>query len=132
MTDEIPAGTGSADPGSELRAAADAVRERYKPGSPAYGFWRVLSGIWERWAVRTEQETELSAVAKSELQAELLVAREYLKIREGGDEWIVASGALSCAACGHVFLTKGDPNVAAAELSGKLLDHVCSDEPQSE
>lgn len=129
MTDEIPAGTGSADPGSELRAAADAVRERYRPESPGYGFWRVLAGIWERWAVRSEQETELSAVAKSELQAELLSAREYLKIREGGDEWIVAAGAVSCAACGHVFLTKGDPNVAAAELSGKLLAHMCDDVP---
>jgi hypothetical protein len=132
MTDEIPADTGSADPGSELRAAALAVRERYKPGSPAYGFWRVLAGIWERWAVRSEQETELSAVAKSEMQAELLVAREYLKIVTGGDEWVVASGALSCAACGHVFITKGDPNVAAAELSGDLLAHVCADVPPIE
>jgi hypothetical protein len=131
MTDEIPADTGSADPGSELREAANAVRERYKPGSPAYGFWRVLAGIWERWAIRSEQETELSAVAKSELQAELLVAREYLKIRAGGDEWVIAAGAVSCAACGHVFLTKGDPNMAAADLSGDLLAHVC-DVPSSE
>jgi hypothetical protein len=130
MSEEIPPETGSADPGGELRAAASAVRERYKPGSPAFGFWRVIAGTWERWAVRSEQETELSAVAKSELQSALLSAREYLTIRNGGDEWIVAAGALSCANCGRVFVTKGDPNMAAAELSGKLLAHVC-DAPQS-
>jgi len=125
MTNDIPADTGSADPGGELREAADAVRNRYKPGSPAYGFWRVIAGIWERWAVRSEQETELSAVATSEFQAALVLAREYLKIRAGGDEWIVAAGALSCANCGLVFITKGDPNVPAAELAGGLLAHVC-------
>jgi hypothetical protein len=129
MSDEVPADIGSADPGSELRAAANAVRERYKPGSPAYGFWRVIAGLWDRWAARSEQETELSAVAKSEFQAELLSAREYLKIRDGGDEWIVASGALSCAACGHVFVTKGDANMPAADLSGQLLAHVCDVQP---
>ncbi|HXZ63445.1 MAG TPA: hypothetical protein VEH05_01855, partial [Streptosporangiaceae bacterium] len=62
----------------------------------------------------------------------LLSAREYLKLRGAGDQWIVASGALSCASCGHVFLTKGDPNTPAAELSGQLLAHVCEDEPASE
>lgn len=132
MSDEIPADTGSADPGSELRAAARAVRERYKQGSPAYGFWRVIAGSWERWATRSEQETELSAVAKSELQAALVSAREYLQIREGGDEWIVAAGALSCANCGHVFITKGDQNLAATELSGQLLAHVCDDVQSNE
>lgn len=132
MSDEIPADTGSADPGSELRAAAHAVRERYRPGSPAYGFWRVIAGAWERWAMRSEQETELSAVAKSELQAALVSAREYLQIREGGDEWMVAAGALSCANCGHVFITKGDQNLAATELSGQLLAHVCGDVQSSE
>jgi hypothetical protein len=130
MSEEIPPETGSADPGGELRAAASAVRERYKPGSPAFGFWRVIAGTWERWAVRSEQETELSAVAKSELQSALLSAREYLTIRNGGDEWIIAAGALSCANCGRVFITKGDANMAAAELSGRLLAHVC-DGPQS-
>jgi hypothetical protein len=125
MTNDIPADTGSADPGGELREAAAAVRNRYKPGSPAYGFWRVIAGIWERWAQRAEQETELSAVATSEFQAALVLAREYLEMRRGGDEWIVAAGALSCAACGHVFVTKGDQNVPATELSGRLLDHVC-------
>lgn len=130
MTNDIPAGTGSADPGGEMREAAAAVRNRYKPGSPAYGFWRVLAGIWERWAERAEQETELSAVARSESQAELVLAREYLKLRNGGDEWIVAAGALSCANCGHVFVTKGDQNLPAAELTGRLLAHVCPDPPE--
>ena len=125
MTDDKPADTGSADPGGELRAAAIAVRERYKPGSPGYGFWRVIAGIWERWAVRAEQELELSAVATAELQAALVSAREYLQIRRGGDEWIIAAGALSCANCGHVFITKGDQNVPATELSGQLMAHVC-------
>jgi len=132
MSEEVPPDTGSADPGAELRAAANAVRERYKPDSPAYGYWRVTAGIWDRWAERSEQETELSAVATQEFQAALLSAREYLKLRRAGDEWIVASGALSCASCGHVFLTKGDPNTPAAELSGQLLAHVCEDEPASE
>jgi hypothetical protein len=125
MSDEIPADTGSADPGTELRAAASAVRERYKEGSPGYGFWRIIAGVWDRWAARSEQETELSAVAKSELQTQLLSAREYLKLRTAGDEWIVASGALSCATCGHVFITKGNANLPAPELSGRLLAHVC-------
>jgi hypothetical protein len=124
MTDDIPADTGSADPGGELREAATAVRNRYKAGSPAYGFWRVMAGIWERWAERSEQETELSAVARAEFQAVLVLAREYLQMRRAGDEWIVAAGALSCSACGQVFLTKGDENVPAAELSGRLLAHV--------
>jgi hypothetical protein len=132
MTDEIPADTGSADPGSELRAAASAVRERYKAGSPAYGFWRVLAGTWDRWAARSEQETELSAVAKSEFQAALLSAREYLKMRAGGDEWVTAAGALSCATCAHVFISKGEANLPAAELSGRLLAHVCDDVPSDE
>jgi hypothetical protein len=130
MTNDIPPDTGSADPGGEMREAAAAVRDRYKPGSPAYGFWRVLAGIWDRWAERAEQETELSAVARSESQAELVLAREYLELRRGGDEWVVPAGALSCANCGHVFITKGDPNVPATELTGRLLAHVCPDPPE--
>ena len=125
MTDDKLAGTGSADPGGELRAAADAVRERYKQGSPGYEFWRVIAGIWGRWAVRAEQELELSAVATAEFQAALVSAREYLEIRRGGDEWIIAAGALSCANCGRVFITKGDKNMPATELSGQLMSHVC-------
>jgi hypothetical protein len=125
MTDDIPADTGSADPGGELREAANAVRERYKPGSAGYAFWRVVAGIWDRWAVRAEQELELSAVATAELQAEIVSAREYLKLRQGGDEWIIAAGALSCSNCGQVFITKGDQNVPATELSGQLMSHVC-------
>jgi hypothetical protein len=81
--------------------------------------------MWERWAERSEREVELSAVAKSEFQANLVLAREYLATRPGGDEWIIAAGALSCANCGHVFITKGDQNLSAAELSGQLLAHVC-------
>lgn len=130
MSTDIPADTGSADPGGELRDAASAVRDRYKPGSPAYGFWRVIAGVWERWAERSEQETELSAVARSEFQAALFLAREYLKLRRGGDEWIVAAGPVSCANCGHVFITKGDQDVPATELSGRLLAHVCPDSPE--
>jgi hypothetical protein len=131
LTDEIPPETGSADPGTELRAAAKAVRQRYKEGTPAYGFWRVIAGIWERWADRAENEIELSAMSKAEFQAALFSARRYMELREGGDEWIVAAGPLSCASCGHVFVTKGDENVPAAELSGRLLAHVCrSDDDQ--
>lgn len=130
MTDDIPADTGSADPGGELREAATAVRNRYKPGSPAYRFWRVIAGIWERWAERSEQELELSAVARAEFQAALVLARAYLDMRRGGDEWLVAAGALSCANCGFVFITKGDQNVPATELSGRLLAHVCPDTPE--
>ncbi|MGH3300915.1 MAG: hypothetical protein ACRDOK_04355 [Streptosporangiaceae bacterium] len=126
MTDEIPVDTGSADPGTELRDAASAVRERYRPESPAYGFWRVIAGSWERWAQRSEQEVELSSVAKAEFQAALVSARECLKMRHGGDEWIVAAGPLSCAACGRVFITKGDANLPATELSGRMLAHVCA------
>jgi len=125
MTNDIPADTGSADPGGELSAAANAVRERYKAGSPGYGFWRVIAGIWERWAVRAEQELELSKVATAEFQAALVSAREYLEIRRGGDEWIIAAGPLSCANCGWVFITKGDQDVPATELSGRLMSHVC-------
>jgi len=132
MTDEIPADTGSADPGSELRAAERAVRERYKEGTPGYGFWRVIAGIWERWAARSEQEIELSALSKSEFQAALVSARQYLEMRRGGDEWVVAAGALSCATCGHVFITKADANVPAAELSGQLMAHVCNDADTAE
>lgn len=131
MTDEIPADTGSADPGGELRAAASAVRERYKPGSPAYAFWRVVAGMWETWAERTERELELSSVAKSELQTLLVMAREYLKMRGAGDEWIVAGGPLSCANCGHVFMRKDDRNIPATELSGNLLAHVCGTDQES-
>jgi hypothetical protein len=130
MTDDIPADTGSADPGGELRAAAEAVRIRYKQGSPAYEFWRIVAGTWERWAVRAEQPTELSAVAKAEFQAQLVLARRYLESSRGGDESIVASGALSCSRCGHVFITKGDPDMPATELSAQLLAHVHDDSPE--
>lgn len=132
MTDEIPPETGSADPGTELRAAAHAVRQRYHEGSPAYGFWRVIAGIWERWADRAESEIELSAMSKAEFQAALFSARRYMEMREGGDEWVVAAGSLSCASCGHVFITKGDENVPATELSSQLLAHVCRDDGDSQ
>jgi hypothetical protein len=59
-----------------------------------------------------------------------VLAREYLKLRRAGDEWVVPAGALSCANCGHVFITKGDPNVPATELTGRLLAHVCPDPPE--
>jgi hypothetical protein len=132
VTDEIPADTGSADPGAELRSAALAVRQRYKPGTPAYAFWRVIAGIWERWAERSESDIELSAMAKAEFQAELVMAREYMKMRRGhgGDESVVAAGALSCTRCGHVFITKGVEEMPATELCGDLLAHVCADEPE--
>ncbi len=132
MSDDIPVHAGSADPGGELREAASAVRERYQAGSPAYGFWRVLAGTWDRWAARAEQEIELSSVAKAELQAALVSAREYLKMRKGGDEWIAAGGPLSCTSCGRIFITKGDKNVPATQLSGRLLSHVCDTDAISE
>ena len=128
MTDEVPTDAGSADPGAELRDAARAVRERYRPGAPAHGFWRVIAGIWDRWAQRVEAEVELSAVAHAEFQAALVSAREYMEMRHGGDEWIAAAGPLSCASCGHVFITKGDQNMPATVLSGELLAHVCGQE----
>ena len=68
---EVPVDIGSADPGAELREAATAVRERYRKGSPAYGFWRVTAGIWERWAERVELGLQLSPVAQAEFQAAL-------------------------------------------------------------
>ena len=84
MTEDIPPDTGSADPGSELRSAASTVRDRYRKGSPAYGFWRVTAGIWDRWAERMELGVELSPVAHAELQAALFSARKYLELRHAG------------------------------------------------
>ena len=126
---EIPPDTGSADPGAELREAATTVRQRYKKGSPAYGFWAVTAGIWERWAERVELGVELSAVAKAEFQAALFGARKYLEMRHGGSERVVAAGPLSCAGCGRVFATPEDDALPATELSGRLLGHVCGDTP---
>jgi hypothetical protein len=130
LTGEIPAETGSADPGVELRHAAQTVRERYRTGSPAFGFWRVIAGIWDRWAERLELGVELSPVAHAEYQAALFSARKYLEMRHGGDERVVCTGTVSCEACGHVFLSEGDDAVTATELSARLLAHVCDDAEQ--
>src|ERR1700733_16187607 len=97
---EVPVDVGSADPGAELREAATTVRERYRKGSPAYGFWRVTAGIWDRWAERMELGVELSPVAHAEYQAALFSARKYLELRHAGSEPAVAAGDLTCAACG--------------------------------
>jgi hypothetical protein len=70
-------------------------------------------------------------MSKAEFQAALFSARRYMEMREGGDEWVVAAGPLSCATCGHVFIAKGDENVPAADLSGRLLAHVCGGPPVS-
>ena len=123
---DIPADTGSADPGSELRQAARMVRQRYKEGSPAYGFWKVTAGIWDRWDHRVELGTELSPVAHAEYQAALFSARMYLEARHGGSERLVVTGALSCADCGYVFAESQDSDVRAIELSARLLGHICS------
>ncbi len=128
---DIPADTGSADPGFELRQAATTVRQRYKEGSPAYGFWKVTAGIWDRWAERVELGVELSPVAHAEFQAALFSARKYMEMRHGGSERLVVTGALSCAGCGKVFAAPENGNVQATELSGRLLGHVCSDAPEN-
>lgn len=124
---DIPADTGSADPGLELRQAATTVRQRYTEGSHGYGFWKVTAGIWDRWAERVELGTELSAVAHAEFQAALFSARKYMEMRHAGYERLVLTGELSCARCGYVFAAKEDENVPATELSSRLLGHVCSD-----
>jgi hypothetical protein len=123
---DIPADTGSADPGFELRQAATTVRERYTEGSHGHGFWKVTAGIWDRWAERVELGTELSPVAHAEFQAALFSARKYMEMRHGGYERLVLTGEVSCAKCGHVFAAKEDENVPATELSSRLLAHVCS------
>ena len=124
MTDEIPADTGSADPGAELRQAAAMVRQRHKEGSPAYGFWRVTAGIWERWAERAEMGIDLSPVAHAEFQAALFSARKYMELQHGGSEPVEAAGCLSCAKCGHVFVAKGEKDLLARDLSARLLSHI--------
>jgi hypothetical protein len=126
----IPSDTGSADPGEELRQAATTVRQRYKKGSPAYGFWGVTAGIWERWAERVELGIELSPVARAEFQAALFGARKYLEMRHGVSERVTAAGPLSCAGCGRVFATPEDDELQATELSARLLGHVCQATPQ--
>jgi hypothetical protein len=125
VTIEISPDTGSPDPGAELREAAATVRQRYKEGSPAYGFWRVTAGIWQRWAERVELGTEFSPVAHAEFQAALFSARKYMEMRHGGSEHVRADGRLTCAACDHVFVTGADGEIRATELSGRLLGHVC-------
>ena len=125
MPDNIPADFGSADPGAELRAAAAIVRERYKEGSQAYEFWRVTAGIWERWAERMELGIELSPVAHAEFQAALYTARKYRELREGPSHHVIVAGPIACSDCGHVFATGGDEPLGPAELSGRILSHVC-------
>jgi hypothetical protein len=122
---EVPADTGSADPGAELRHAATTVRQRYKKGSPAFGFWGVTAGIWERWAERLELGVELSPVAQAEFQAALFSARKYMDLRHGGSEQVRTDGVLSCASCGEVFATPQDKALPATEVSARLLGHVC-------
>src|SRR5580658_2335288 len=113
---EVPADTGSADPGAELRHAATTVRQRYKKGSPAYGFWGVTAGIWERWAERLELGVELSPVAQAEFQAALFSARKYLELRHAGSEAAIAAGDLTCKACGQVFIGPSDGEMSGTEL----------------
>ncbi|HEY2312409.1 MAG TPA: hypothetical protein VGH96_02245 [Streptosporangiaceae bacterium] len=125
---DIPAEIGSADPGAELRQAATTVRQRYAKGSAAYGFWRVTAGIWERWAERVELGIELSPVAHAEFQAALFSARKYMELRHGGSERVVAAGQLSCANCGHVFVSAASPELPATELVARVMGHVCTDE----
>ena len=130
MTDEIPGDTGSADPSAELRQAARTVRERYRKGSPAYSFWRVTAGIWERWAERMELGVELSPVAHAEFQAALFSARKYLELRHVGSGKVAVAGTVSCARCGHLFGASEAADLSATELSARLLGHACDrDEP---
>ena len=131
MTDEIPADVGSADPGAELRLAAQTVRERYRQGSTAYGFWRVISGIWDRWAERLELGVELSPVAHAEYQATLFSARKYLELRHGEGGRVTVAGRLSCTACGQPFAEEDEAELSVAELSARLLGHVCKGSSQA-
>jgi hypothetical protein len=126
MTTDIPVDTGSADPTAELRHAAEAVRERYRKGSPAYGFWRVIAGIWDRWAERMELGVELSPVAHAEFQAALFSSRKYMEMRYGGSESVVTTGKITCESCGQVFVTPDEHDIRATELAGRLLGHVCA------
>jgi hypothetical protein len=125
VTDEIPADTGSADPSGELRLAAKTVRERFRKGSPAYGFWRVTAGIWDRWAERLELGVELSPVAHAEFQAALFSARKYLEMRHVGSGEVAVGGPVTCARCGHVFAAPDGQHLTATELSARLLGHTC-------
>jgi hypothetical protein len=129
VTEDIPPDTGSADPSSELRAAAEIVRERYRQGSPAYGFWRVISGVWDRWAERMELGIDLTPVAHAEFQAALFSARKYMEMRHGGSEMIVSAGTLSCQTCGEEFIKAAGTQMKATELSYRLLGHVCPGPP---
>ena len=129
MTGDIPADTGSADPGGELRAAAKTVRERYRKGSAAYGFWRVIAGIWDRWAERLELGVELTPVAHAEYQAALFSARKYMELRHGDSARVTAAGSLTCTKCGHVFAKQEDQDLTTTELSARLLGHVCTGGP---
>jgi hypothetical protein len=122
---DIPADTGSADPGFELRQAAVTVRQRYKEGSPSHGFFKVIAGIWDRWAERVELGVELSPVVHAEFQAALFSARKYLEMRHGGSERVVVTGDLSCAACGQVLAAPDNGQLTATEVSARLLGHVC-------
>jgi len=127
VSEEVPADTGSADPGAELREAATIVRYRYQKGSPAYRFWQVIAGIWERWAERVELGVELTPVAHAEFQAALFSARRYMEMRHGGAEYVTVAGDVSCSACGHVLATPEDKGLRATEMSARLLGHVCQD-----
>jgi hypothetical protein len=129
MTNEIPADTGSADPSAELRQAATTVRERYRKGSPAYAFWRVTAGIWDRWAERMELGVELSPVAHAEYQAALFSARKYLEMRHVGSGEIALTAPVTCARCGHVYAPAGAEHLTATELSARLLGHACDHDP---
>ena len=128
MTDEIPADTGSADPSAELRLAAKTVRERFRKGSPAYAFWRVTAGIWDRWAERMELGMELSPVAHAEYQAALFSARKYLEMRHTASAEVTVAGRITCTHCGHVFAEAGSEHLTATELSARLLGHAHKDE----
>jgi hypothetical protein len=63
-----------------LRHPAEMVRGRYRRGSPAYGFWRVISGIWDRWAERMELGVDLTPIAHAEVFA--TPAEENIKATE--------------------------------------------------
>jgi len=122
---DVPADIGSADPGGELREAATTVRERYRSGSPAYGFWRVTAGIWERWAERVELGVKLSPVSQAEFQAALFSARKYLDLRHSDAARVSIGGALSCRGCGQVLASPDEQALPATELSHRLLGHIC-------
>lgn len=132
MKDDIPADTGSADPGAELRLAAITAMQRHKAGSPGHAFWRVTAGIWDRWAERSEMAVELSSVARAEFQAALFSARKYLELQPGGSEMVEATGAVCCVQCGYLFISPTDTNMQATELGARLTDHVCADTDQAD